>query len=99
MKNALIMFAVLSVALAGVWGMCSVHGQTAAQPASGIGVQHGFYTPTDLTVLNGLFRPLWGTSPFVLAADEEEEEEGKPDIKEEELTPGPDRNWTAVQLA
>lgn len=96
MKNALIMFAVLSVALAGIWGMCSVHGQTAAQPASGIGVQHGFYTPTDLTVLNGLFRPLSGTSPFVLAADEEEEV--NTDIKEEELTPGPDRNWN-VQLA
>jgi hypothetical protein len=100
MKNALIMFAVLSIALAGFWGMCSIHGQTAALPAArGIGVQHGLNAPMDLTVLDLLFRPLWGTSPFVLAAGEEEEEEGKPDIKEEDLTPGPDRNWTSVLLA
>ena len=98
MKNALIMFAVLSIALAGVWGICSIHGPAAMLPAaSGIGLQHGLNASTDLTVLNGLFRPLRGTSPFVLSADEEEEV--NTDIKEEELTPGPDRNWTSVLLA
>jgi len=87
MNKALVTFGVLSVALMVVYGMSAIQGQTGT-----VGIQHGFYAPTDLTVSGGLLQSLYGSSPFVLAADEEEEE-FKVDIKEEELTPGPDRTW------
>jgi hypothetical protein len=96
MKNALIMFGVLSVALMGTWGISAIHGQTAAQPLSALGFQKGLYAPMELTWLDGLFQSLYGTTPFILAADEEEAE---PETKEDEPTPAPDRIWSAVNLA
>jgi len=87
MKIALTIFGAITLALIGVYGMFGIPGQMAT-----VGVQHGFYAPTDLTLPGGPLQSLFGSSPFVLAADEEEEEV-KPDIKEEELTPGPDRVW------
>ena len=73
MKNALIMFGVLSVALMGTWGMCAIHGQTAAQPLGALGFQQGLYAPMELTWLDGLFQSLSGATPFILTADKEEE--------------------------
>jgi len=87
LKNAMILFGVITIFLIGVYGICAIQGQTGT-----VGFQHGFYAPTDLTLPGGPLQSLYGSSPFVLAADEEEEEV-KPDIKEEELTPGPDRTW------
>jgi len=87
MKNALIIFGAITLALMSAYGMSAIQGQTGT-----VGVQHGFCAPTDLTLPGGLLQSLYGSSPFVLTADEEEEEV-KPDIKEEELTPGPDRTW------
>jgi hypothetical protein len=92
MKNALVILGVLSVVLMGAWGICTIPGHTASMPASAIGFGNGHYAPTDTTVQDGLLRSLLGGSSFVLVA-EEEEEEIQTDIKEEELTPGPDRTW------
>ena len=97
MKNVLIMFGVLSVALMGTWGMCAIHGQTAAQPLGALGFQQGLYAPMELTWLDGLFQSLYGATPFILTADKEEEP--KPETKEDEPTPAPDRIWSAVNLA
>ena len=97
MKNVLIMFGVLSVALMGTWGMCAIHGQTAAQPLGALGFQQGLYAPTELTWLDGLFQSLSGATSFILTADKEEEP--KPETKEDEPTPAPDRIWSAVNLA
>ena len=97
MKNGLIIFGVLSVALMGTWGISAIHGQTAAQPLSAPGFQQGLYAPMELTWLDGLFQSLYGTTPLILAADEEEE--AQPETKEDEPTPAPDRIWSAVNLA
>jgi hypothetical protein len=40
---------------------------------------------------------LYGATPIILAADNEEEAE--PETKEDEPTPAPDRIWSAVNLA
>jgi hypothetical protein len=97
MKNGLIIFGVLSLALMGTWGISAIHGQAAAQPLSAPGFQKGLYAPMELTWLDGLFQSLCGSIPFILAADEEEETE--PETKEDEPTPAPDRIWSAVNLA
>jgi len=97
MKNVLIIFGVLSVALMGTWGMCAIHGQTAAQPLSALGFQQGLHAPMELTWLDGLFRSLCGATPLNFTADTEEETE--PETKEDEPTPAPDRIWSAVNLA
>jgi hypothetical protein len=92
MKNGLVVFGVIALTLMGVWAICTVPGHTASVPVSAIGFGNGLYTPTDMTVHDGLLRSLIGGSSFILVA-EEEEEEIQTDIKEEELTPGPDRTW------
>jgi hypothetical protein len=97
MKNALIMFSVLSVALMCTWGIGAIHGQTAAQPLSALGFQQGLQAPMELKWLDGLFRSLCGATPLILTADTEEEAE--PETKEDEPTPAPDRIWSAVNLA
>jgi hypothetical protein len=96
MKNALIMFGVLSVALMGTWGMCAIHGQTAGHHLSALGFQQGLSATMELTWRDGLFRPLYGATPFILAANEEEET--KPETEEEDPAPAPDRIWSAVNL-
>ena len=97
MKNVLIMFGVLSVALMGTWGMCAIHGHTVAQPLSALGFHQGLYAPMELTWSDGLFPSSYGATPFILMADNEEEPE--PETKEEEPTPAPDRIWSPVNFA
>ena len=89
MKNALIMFGVLSVALMGTWGMCAIHGQTAAQPLSALGFQQGLYAPMELTWLDGLFQSLYGATPFILTADKEEEAKAGNQRRRAYAGPGP----------
>jgi hypothetical protein len=91
------MFGVLSVALMGTWGMCAIHGQTAAQPLGAQGFQQELRAPTELTWLDGLSQSLYGATPIILAADKAEE--APPETKEDEPTPAPDRIWSAVNLA